>query len=184
MVEIEINTNTPPGLLIPFAIHTAVLIFLHLFSLMLATFILPELEAVGDLSNPAQYSSALKIAKSFTVQLCWILSNIVGIILFLLEIIFVAFVKFFPAHGSSPRNIHAATATVLILVILSLCGIPVIIYQSRILSKYKLQLHEKRLSQAQQMLADINQQMTLHLPENFDTKTNVLHHSDMTGYNA
>lgn len=167
MVEIEINTNTPPALLIPFAIHTAVLIFLHLFSLMLATFILPELEAVGDLSNPALYSSALKIAKSFTVQLCWILSNIVGIIFFLVEIIFVAFVKFYPAHDSSPDNLHAATATVLILVILSLCGIPVIVYQSRILSKYKIQLHEKRLSQAQQMLADINQQMTLHVPENF-----------------
>lgn len=161
MVEIEVSPDTPPGLLIVFAIHSAVLVFIHLLSLMLATFLLPELEAVGNLTSFQQYTSALDIAKSFTVQLCWILSNVVGIIFLITEIILVAFVKFYPTEGSSPTNLHAATGTIIVLVILSLLAIPLIIYQSRVIAKHKLRFHERRLGHAQQMLDNMNMQMEI-----------------------
>lgn len=157
LVEIEVSPTTPPGLLILFAMHSAVLVFIHLLSLMLATFLLPELEAAGtgDLASFQQHNS-LDIAKSFTVQLCWILSNVVGIILLISEIILVAFVKFYPTDESPPTNIHAATGTILILLVLCILAIPLIIYQSRVVAKHKLKFHERGLGQARQMLEDIN----------------------------
>lgn len=165
MVEIDIDPKTPYPLLIVFAIHSAVLVFIHLLSIMLATFILPELEAVGDLATFHHYNSVLDIAKSFTVQLCWILSNVIGIIFLITEIILVAFIKFYPMEVSSPNNIHAVTGTIIILVILSLMAIPLFIYQSRVVAKHKLRFHERRLGHAQQMLDDINMQLdTLPIP--------------------
>ena len=158
-MEIEVEPNVPASLLIPFAIHTAVLIFVHLSSLMLATCLLPELEAIGSTPHPDLYSYALIVAKSFLVQLCWVLSNIIGILLFLIELVLVAFIKFYPVDEQRQNNLHAATATLIVIMLLSLLMVPLIIYYSRSLSKYKIQLHERRLGQAQQMLHDINQQI-------------------------
>ena len=124
---------------------------------MLATFLLPELEAAGtgDINSFQAYNS-LDIAKSFTVQLCWVLSNVIGIILLITEIILVAFVKFYPTNPSEHENIHAATATILILFVLCVMAVPLIIYQSRVIAKHKLKFHERGLGRARQMLEDMN----------------------------
>ncbi|XP_019848729.1 PREDICTED: protein orai-2-like [Amphimedon queenslandica] len=155
LVEIEVSPTTPVPLLIIFAMHSAVLVFIHLLSLMLATFLLPELEAAGT----GDISSSLDIAKSFTVQLCWVLSNVIGIILLITEIILVAFVKFYPTETSEHESIHAATATILILFVLCVMAVPLIIYQSRVVAKHKLKFHERGLGRARQMLEDMNFQI-------------------------
>ena len=157
IVEIEIEPAVPIGLLVPFAFVSALLIFVHLLSLMLAICLLPELEALGDKPHPVLYSYAIVISKSFSVQFCWVLSNIVGILLFLVELVLVAFIKFYPIDEGRSENIYAALCTLLTIVILSVLMIPVLVYYSRGLAKYKIQLHERQLIQAQEIIQGINQ---------------------------
>lgn len=171
MVEVEIAENTPISLLIPFAVHTAVLIFVHLLSLMLSICLLPELEATSATPNPKIYHTALKVAKSRSIQVTWILSNVVGIFLFLVELILIAYIKFYPPDDHSNR-LHAANATLVTVVVLSLLMVPVVIILSRSLAKYKLQMHEQRLNQAHQMLEGMNRVST-------DTRTSTTNMHDI-----
>ena len=166
MIEIDFGGNPPSLLLIIYAIHTTFLVFIHLLSLMLATCLLPELEAVSKLPHSQlETNSTLSIVKIFTVQLCWVLSNIVGIIIFITEVILIAFVKFFPGKNQDPNNLHAGTATLILVVILTVFSLPLIVYQSRVISKHKLRLHERQLGQAQQMLEEINLHMETTIQE-------------------
>ena len=154
MVEVEVSEATPPGLLIPFAMHTAILIFIHLFSLVLATRLLPELEAMS--AHPHLGFSGT-LAKGWYVQLCWVLSNIVGVILFLVELILVAYVKFYPSNGSVNDRLHVGTGTLAVVVVLSILSSPFVVVFFRSISKQKIQLHEQRLAKARELLENINQ---------------------------
>ena len=157
-MEIEVEPRVPVGLLIPFAIVSAVLIFVHLLSLMLAICLLPELEALGDTPHPVLYTYGLVVAKSFSVQFCWVLSNIIGILLFLVELILISFIKFYPVDNDRLNNIYAAVSTLVTIIILSVLMSPILIYYTRTLSKYKIQLHQEQLNQAQRIMEGINQQ--------------------------
>ena len=155
MAEVEIRQATPAGILIPFAMHTAVLIFVHLLSIVIAMQILPELEASsGTLTLHRQ--NTIKLAKSWPVQLCWILSNIVGIVLFAVELVFVAYVKFYPAENMRDQ-LHVGTGTLVIVVVMFLLSIPVLIISARSVSKQMIQLHEQRLKRARELLDTINE---------------------------
>ena len=159
MVEVELHPKTPAALLIPFAIHTAILIFVHLFSLMIATQILPELEAVSAFAQPHMHISpaAVKIAKSWPVQVCWILSNMIGIALFAVELILVAYVKFYPVDDSVKDRLHVGTGTLVIVLLMSLFSVPFVVIFFRSISKQKIQLHEASLRKAKELLDNINQ---------------------------
>ena len=155
MVEVDVDLNTPPSLLIPFAMHTAVLIFVHLFSLLVATQLLPELEAT--LNQPRLGLGITRLAKGWPVQVCWFLSNIIGIVLFLVELILVAYVKFFPVEDSSADRLHVGTGTLLVISILSLVSIPFVVMLFRSISKHKMRHHEHSLDRAKELLDTINQ---------------------------
>lgn len=154
MVEVEVSEATPPGLLIPFAMHTAILIFIHLFSLVLASRLLPELDAMS--AHPHLGFSGT-LARGWYVQLCWVLSNILGVILFLVELVLVAYVKFFPSNSSENDKLHVGTGTLAVVVVLSILVLPFVVIFFRSISKQKIQLHEQRLAKARQLLENINQ---------------------------
>lgn len=156
MVEVELDQKTPSAILIPFAMLTAVLIFVHLFSLVIATRLLPELEAACH--NP-HLSISLTITRgnSWPVQLVWYMSNIVGIALFLVELVLVAYVKFYPYDESVTDRIYIGTATLLVVVVLSLISLPFIVILFRSISKRKIQHHEQTLASAKELLESINQ---------------------------
>lgn len=158
IVEVEISTHTPYQILIPFSILTAILIFVHLLSLMLATCLLPELESITNDAHPQLFASALKIAKGLPVQLSWFLSNVLGIGLFLVELILVAFVKFYPAPDVV-NNVYAGVATLVTIVVLTVLSIPLAVYYVMVVSKHKIRLHENQLHVAQEMLDNINQNL-------------------------
>ncbi len=158
IAEAEIDFETPTAILIPFAMTTAVLIFVHLLSILIATQILPELEAVT--ANPQltlHCQGAVKLAKSWPVQLCWILSNIVGIVMFAVELVLVAYVRFYPVNSVDESRLHIGTATLLIVVLMTLLSIPVVVVSARSVSKQKIRLHEQRLRGARELLDNINQ---------------------------
>lgn len=156
MVEVELDRNTPTGILIPFAMHTALLIFVHLFSLVIATRLLPELDAA--VHNP-HLSISLTITKgsSWPVQLVWYMSNIVGILLFLVELVLVAFVKFYPYSDVVTDRVHIGTATLLVVVVLSVISTPFIVILFRSISKRKIKHHEENLASAKELLDNLNQ---------------------------
>ena len=161
MVEVEISNHPPTGLLIPFAMNTAVLTFVHLFSLTIATRLLPELDAITLNNRPSQQylnTTAAKLAKSWPVHMCWVLSNVVGIVLFIIEVILVAYVKFYPGEdGTDPRQLHVGTATLVVVVVLALVAVPFLIVLFLSVSKQKLQVHQQRLEKARELFENMNQ---------------------------
>ena len=154
-MEIDVDMETPSAILIPYAMMTALLICVHLFSLILATRLLPELEAY--INNP-NLNLPLPITKgnSWPVQLVWYLSNIVGVVLFLVELIFVAFVKFYPTENGSDR-VFIGVATLAVVVTLFIFSVPFIVFFFRSISKRKIRFHEQKLEKALVLLETINQ---------------------------
>lgn len=154
MVEAEISTETPTALLIPFAMLTALLIFVHMASLLIATRLLPELEAI--IKQPSLHVPS-SISKGYTwpVHMVWYLSNIVGIVLFLVELVIVAYVKFYPT-GEDRTSLHVGTATLAVVVVLSVVSLPFIVVFFRSISKKKIQLHEQNLEKARVLLENMN----------------------------
>lgn len=160
MVEVDLEPETPSAILIPYAMLTALLICVHLFSLVLATRLLPELEAY--INNPnLNLPQPINITKGYSwpVQLVWYLSNIVGVLLFLVELVLVAYVKFFPIEdGRSDQNrLHVGTATLAVVVTLSAVAIPFIVIFFRSLSNKKIKFHEQKLEKALVLLESMNQ---------------------------
>ena len=154
MVEAEISPLTPTGLLIPFAMLTALLIFVHMASLLIATRLLPELEAI--IKQPSLHIPS-SISKGYTwpVHVVWYLSNIVGIVLFLVELVIVAYVKFYPTTDDK-TSLHVGTATLAVVVVLSVVSLPFIVVFFRSISKKKIQLHEQNLEKARVLLENMN----------------------------
>lgn len=154
MVEAEISPVTPTGLLIPFAMLTALLVFVHMASLLIATRLLPELEAI--IKQPSLHIPS-SISKGYTwpVHVVWYLSNIVGIVLFLVELVIVAYVKFYPTTEDK-TSLHVGTATLAVVVVLSVVSLPFIVVFFRSISKKKIQLHEQNLEKARVLLENMN----------------------------
>ena len=153
MVEVEVNNNAPTALLIPFAIHTALLVYVHLLAIVLATRLLPELDAIAR--QPNSFSASITKGIAWPVQLCWFLSNIVGIIMFLVELILVAYVKFFPEMEGGNR-LHVGTGTLVTVVILGIFTVPFLIMLFRWITRTKIQLYEQRLDSAKALLDSMN----------------------------
>ncbi len=156
MVEVDLSDQTPSNILIPYAMLTALLICVHLFSLILATRLLPELEAFINQPNLSLPPPITK-GSSWPVQLVWYLSNIVGVLLFLVELVLVAYVKFFPVEGTPSDRLHVGTATLAVVVVLSTLSIPFIVVFFRSLSNKKIKFHERKLEKALVLLESINQ---------------------------
>jgi hypothetical protein len=149
MVEVDLEPGTPSAILVPYAMLTALLICVHLFSLVLATRLLPELEAY--INNPnSNFPQPISITKGYSwpVQLVWYLSNIVGVLLFLVELVMVAYVKFFPQHDTASNRLHVGTATLAMVVTFSAIAIPFIVCFFRSLSNKKIKFHEQKLEKA------------------------------------
>lgn len=151
MVEAEVGEGAPPALVVPFAMINALLICVHLLSIAVAARLLPELDAI--MAQPHLISLAAHIYKGWPVQLCWYLSNMIGTILFLVELILVAYVKFYTPLSNA--RIHSGTGTLVIVVVLFAISAPLLITISYSLSKKKMWMHEQRLAGAKNILATI-----------------------------
>ena len=105
------------------------------------------------------------------MQLSWFLSNVLGIGLFLVELILVAFVKFYPIPELE-NNVYAGVATLVTIVVLTVLSIPLAVYYVMVVSKHKMRLHEDQLHEAQEMLDNINQHLTQPQPDASSVSSN------------
>jgi len=97
MVEIQIDENIPPGLLVSFAVCTVLLIAVHMLALMISTCILPNVEAVSNLhiQGPNTVFESPHSKMSTIIEMAWAFSTVLGILLFLVEICILCWVKFY-----------------------------------------------------------------------------------------
>ena len=93
--------KVPLPLLLIFIIVTTLLVSVHMLALMIATCILPHIDAVAaihDGHSPVYYDSPHEKMRHYT-SIAWSFSTVIGIFLFLLELSIIVWVKFWDIYG-------------------------------------------------------------------------------------
>ena len=100
-----------------YGIVTSVLIFLHIYSLMISTCILPDLDYIATYEGtPGLGDFLIKSSPhkkySTYVHVSWLFSNVLGNLCLLLDLLLILFIKFYPiGHGSIAVNATIETDT-------------------------------------------------------------------------
>ncbi|XP_012266840.2 calcium release-activated calcium channel protein 1-like [Athalia rosae] len=112
MVELQINepTAVPEWLFVMFAICTTVLVSVHIFALMISTYLLPNVEAISKLQVARLVTESPHERMRGFIELAWAFSTVLGLFLFLVEIAILCWVKFWD------YSFTAATASTIIVI--------------------------------------------------------------------
>ncbi|KAM3724808.1 Protein orai [Dirofilaria immitis] len=102
LVELQYERTTPPFLLITLGVVTTLLVSVHLLALMMSTCILPYIEANGCTQDSPH------IRLKFYIDLSWLFSTCIGLVLFLIEIGIIFFVKFYAVNYITAAYITTA----------------------------------------------------------------------------
>lgn len=153
MVELQINvpTNVPEWLFIMFSVCTTVLVSVHIFALMISTYLLPTIEAVSKLQVKKLVEDSPHERMRGFVELAWAFSTVLGLFLFLVEVAILCWVKFWD------YSINAAmAATIIVIPVLIIFIIFVIhFYHSLVVYKCKTTITDmKELEEIKKKLDD------------------------------
>ncbi|KOX69548.1 Calcium release-activated calcium channel protein 1 [Melipona quadrifasciata] len=112
MVELQINepTAVPEWLFVMFAVCTTVLVSVHIFALMISTYLLPNIEAVSKLHVSRLVTESPHERMRGFIELAWAFSTVLGLFLFLVEVAILCWVKFWDYSST------AATASTIIVI--------------------------------------------------------------------
>lgn len=114
LVEIQIEEDVSPALLIVFSVCTTLLVSVHLLALMISTCILPNIEAVSNVHNVNAVNESPHEKMNILIQMAWAFSTGLGILLFLTEIVLICWVKFdVKKIGNNKGAAWASTAVVI-----------------------------------------------------------------------
>lgn len=96
MVELQINepTNVPEWLFVMFSVCTTVLVAVHIFALMISTYLLPNIDAISKLQIQELVSQSPHERMRGFIELAWAFSTVLGLFLFLVEVAILCWVKF------------------------------------------------------------------------------------------
>lgn len=112
-VALEPDVKYPPVLLIMFACITTLLVIVHLFSLMIATCVLPNIEAAIAIRK---WSSSPHNKFRSQIEVAWILSTGFGLVLFLIEVALLIWIKFWtilePTEFQTGDSVDQSNSTV------------------------------------------------------------------------
>ena len=80
MVELQINepTNVPEWLFVMFAVCTTVLVAVHIFALMISTYILPNIDAIAKLEVCEMVAESPHERMRGFIELAWAFSTVLG----------------------------------------------------------------------------------------------------------
>jgi len=122
MVEVHLEDDLPMVLLVLFAICTTLVVAIHLIALFISTCILPHIEAAANdkydhelCSSKAAVNRSPHVRLRRYIELAWILSTGVGILLFLTQMSVLTWVRF---RGVSFAASVVATAVIVPAIII------------------------------------------------------------------
>lgn len=80
MVELQINepTSVPEWLFVMFAVCTTILVAVHIFALMISTYILPNIDAISKLDICELVTESPHERMRGFIELAWAFSTILG----------------------------------------------------------------------------------------------------------
>ncbi|PIK48110.1 hypothetical protein BSL78_15036 [Apostichopus japonicus] len=156
MVELQIDKPDPEKvdhcfsiLVACFTICSTLLVLVHLFALLISVCILPNIEAVSNVHNiNAVHESPHDVLYNY-IEMAWACSTILGIVLFIIEIIFLSWIKLYDYKASA----IIATAMCIPALFL-LCLFAVRFY--RILMHHKFSKSSKDLEELENMATQLN----------------------------
>ncbi|XP_039751913.1 calcium release-activated calcium channel protein 1-like isoform X1 [Pararge aegeria] len=156
MVELQINepTNVPEWLFVMFAVCTTVLVAVHIFALMISTYLLPNIDAVSKMDTPGWPAQALRDSphermRGF-IELAWAFSTVLGLFLFLVEIAILCWVKFWDYSFAA-----ATAATVIVIpVLIVFVAFAIHFYHSLVVQKCETSVQD--IKQLENMKRDLD----------------------------
>ncbi|XP_063991759.1 calcium release-activated calcium channel protein 1-like [Diachasmimorpha longicaudata] len=115
MVELQINEGTavPEWLFVMFAVCTTVLVSVHIFALMISTYLLPNVEAISKLQVSKLITESPHERMRGFIELAWAFSTVLGLFLFLVEVAILCWVKFWDYSFMA-----AMTSTIIVIPVL------------------------------------------------------------------
>lgn len=133
MVELQINDKTvvPEWLFIMFAVCTTVLVAVHIFALMISTYLLPNVDAISKLQCTKLIQESPHERMRGFVELAWAFSTVLGLFLFLVEVAILCWVKFWD------HSVRAAMAATIIVIPVLVIFVFFVFYFYRNLVVYK-----------------------------------------------
>ncbi|XP_064551690.1 calcium release-activated calcium channel protein 1 isoform X1 [Drosophila montana] len=136
MVEVQLDkdTDVPPGMLVAFAICTTLLVAVHMLALMISTCILPNIETVCNLHSIALVHESPHERLHWYIETAWAFSTVLGLILFLVEIAILCWVKFYDLSTTAAWS----AVVVLIPVMIIFLAFAVHFYRSLVTHKYEV----------------------------------------------
>ncbi|KAF7488870.1 Calcium release-activated calcium channel protein 1 [Sarcoptes scabiei] len=139
MVELQITSQVPAGLLITFTACTTLLVSIHMLALMISTCILPNLEAVASISSYEHGLIAVHESPHerlrFCIELAWSFSTVFGIFLFLIELAMLCWVKLWDIQSGKRA---ALMATIILIPIgIIFIGFAVHFYHALVTHKFE-----------------------------------------------
>lgn len=157
-VELEMEYNYPPVLLIAFSVCTTILVAVHLFALLISTCILPNVEAVSNIHNLNSVSESPHERMHHYIELAWGFSTALGILLFLAEVVLLCWIKFLPLDSKeappteAPKTIQnsgwqAALASTIIMVPVGVIFLVFTVHFYRSLVRHKTERHHQEIEE-------------------------------------
>lgn len=164
MVEVQLDADHdyPPGLLIVFSACTTVLVAVHLFALLISTCILPNVEAVSNIHNLNSISESPHERMHPYIELAWGFSTVLGILLFLAEVVLLCWIKFLPVdarHQPGPgghAGWQAALVSTIIMVPVGLIFVVFTIHFYRSLVRHKTERHNREIEMLHQLKVQLD----------------------------
>lgn len=169
MVEVQLETQYqyPRPLLIAFSACTTVLVAVHLFALLISTCILPNVEAVSNIHNLNSISESPHERMHPYIELAWGFSTVLGILLFLAEVVLLCWIKFLPVDarhqpGPSPGSggghtgWQAALVSTIIMVPVGLIFVVFTIHFYRSLVRHKTERHNREIEELHKLKVQLD----------------------------
>ncbi|XP_058428221.1 protein orai-2 isoform X2 [Marmota monax] len=168
MVEVQLETQYqyPRPLLIAFSACTTVLVAVHLFALLISTCILPNVEAVSNIHNLNSISESPHERMHPYIELAWGFSTVLGILLFLAEVVLLCWIKFLPVDarrqpGPVPGSgghtgWQAALVSTIIMVPVGLIFVVFTIHFYRSLVRHKTERHNREIEELHKLKVQLD----------------------------
>lgn len=164
MVEVQLDTKYqyPQPLLIAFSACTTVLVAVHLFALLISTCILPNVEAVSNIHNLNSISESPHERMHPYIELAWGFSTVLGILLFLAEVVLLCWIKFLPVDdkdqpgSDSHTGWHSALVSTIIMVPVGLIFVVFTIHFYRSLVRHKTERHNREIEELHKLKVQLD----------------------------